>query len=160
MLDMSSTSTATGEYSLNVQFNLEKNADIAAVEVQNRVSQATSSMPQEVTATKESAETIMYFALTSPNNTYDSMFLRTYADVNFIDAVKRVKGVSTVDEYGPEYSMRIWLNPEKLAQLNLTTRDIETAVEAQNIQAPVGTVGARPTVDEQECQCAGPFKNT
>ena len=65
MLDMSSTSTATGEYSLNVQFNLEKNADIAAVEVQNRVSQATSSMPQEVTAygittTKESAETIMY----------------------------------------------------------------------------------------------------
>ena len=83
MLDMSSTSTATGEYSLNVQFNLEKNADIAAVEVQNRVSQANSSMPQEVTAygittTKESAETIMYFALTSPNNTYDSMFLRTY----------------------------------------------------------------------------------
>lgn len=157
MLDMSSTSTATGEYSLNVQFNLEKNADIAAVEVQNRVSQATSSMPQEVTAygittTKESAETIMYFALTSPNNTYDSMFLRTYADVNFIDAVKRVKGVSTVDEYGPEYSMRIWLNPEKLAQLNLTTSDIETAVEAQNIQAPVGTVGARPTVDEQEKQ--------
>lgn len=157
MLDMSSTSTATGEYSLNVQFNLEKNADIAAVEVQNRVSQANSSMPQEVTAygittTKESAETIMYFALTSPNNTYDSMFLRTYADVNFIDAVKRVKGVSTVDEYGPEYSMRIWLNPEKLAQLNLTTSDIETAVEAQNIQAPVGTVGARPTVDEQEKQ--------
>ena len=94
----------------------------------------------------------MYFALTSPNNTYDSMFLRTYADVNFIDAVKRVKGVSTVDEYGPEYSMRIWLNPEKLAQLNLTTSDIETAVEAQNIQAPVGTVGARPTVDEQEKQ--------
>ena len=80
------------------------------------------------------------------------MFLRTYADVNFIDAVKRVKGVSTVDEYGPEYSMRIWLNPEKLAQLNLTTSDIETAVEAQNIQAPVGTVGARPTVDEQEKQ--------
>ena len=76
----------------------------------------------------------------------------TYADVNFIDAVKRVKGVSTVDEYGPEYSMRIWLNPEKLAQLNLTTSDIETAVEAQNIQAPVGTVGARPTVDEQEKQ--------
>ena len=157
MLDMSSTSTATGEYSLNVQFNLEKDADIAAVEVQNRVSQATSSMPQEVTAygittTKESAETIMYFALYSPNNTYDSMFLRTYADVNFIDAIKRVKGVSTVDEYGPEYAMRIWLNPEKLAQLGLTTSDIEAAVESQNIQAPVGTIGARPTVAEQEKQ--------
>ena len=94
----------------------------------------------------------MYFALYSPNNTYDSMFLRTYADVNFIDAIKRVKGVSTVDEYGPEYAMRIWLNPEKLAQLGLTTSDIEAAVESQNIQAPVGTIGARPTVAEQEKQ--------
>ena len=139
MLDMSSTSTGTGEYSLNVQCNLEKNADIDAGEVQNRVSHANSSMPQEVTAygittTKESAETIMYFALTSPNNTYDSMFLRTYADVNFIDAVKRVKGVSTVDEYGPAYSMRILLNQEKRAQLHFTTSDTDQAVESPNLQ--------------------------
>lgn len=157
MLDMTSTSTATGQYSLNVQFNLEKDADIASVEVQNRVSQANSSLPAEVTAygittTKESAETIMYFALHSPGGTYDSMFLRTYADVNFIDAVKRVKGVSTVDEYGPEYAMRIWLNPEKMAQLGVTTTDVQTAVQAQNIQAAVGTVGARPTADQQEFQ--------
>lgn len=155
MLDMKSISTSSGEYSLNVQFNLEKNADIASVEVQNRVSQATSSMPSEVnsygiTTTKESAEIIMYFALYSPNGTYDGMFLRTYADANFIDAVKRVKGVSTVDEYGPEYAMRIWLNPEKMAQLGVTVDDVSTAIQTQNIQAPVGSIGDRPTAGEQE----------
>ncbi|MBQ7883402.1 MAG: efflux RND transporter permease subunit [Phascolarctobacterium sp.] len=155
MLDMSSVSTSNGQYELNVQFNLDKNADIASVEVQNRVSQANSSMPAEVTAygittTKESAETIMYFGLVSPNGTYDSMFLRTYADANFIDAVKRVKGVSSVDEYGPEYAMRIWLNPEKMAQLGVTVDDISNAIKTQNIQAAVGSIGDRPTAAMQE----------
>ncbi|MBQ8417980.1 MAG: efflux RND transporter permease subunit [Phascolarctobacterium sp.] len=155
MLDMSSVSTSNGQYELNVQFNLDKNADIASVEVQNRVSQANSSMPAEVTAygittTKESAETIMYFGLVSPKGTYDSMFLRTYADANFIDAVKRVKGVSSVDEYGPEYAMRIWLNPEKMAQLGVTVDDISNAIRTQNIQAAVGSIGDRPTAAMQE----------
>lgn len=155
MLDMSSISTSSGEYSLNVQFNLEKNADIASVEVQNRVSQASSSLPSEVSAygvttAKESAETIMYFGLYSPNNTYDSMFLRTYADANFLDAVKRVKGVSTVNEYGPEYAVRIWLNPEKMAQLGVTVTDVSNAIKTQNIQAAVGSIGDRPTTAEQE----------
>lgn len=155
MLDMNSVSTSNGQYRLNVQFNLDKNADIASVEVQNRVSQANSSMPSEVTGygittAKESAETIMYFGLTSPNRTYDSMFLRTYADVNFIDAVKRVKGVSTVSEYGPEYAMRIWLNPEKMAQLGVSVNDVSSAIQTQNIQAAVGSIGDRPTVQEQE----------
>ena len=155
MLDMNSISTSNGQYQLKVQFNLDKNADIASVEVQNRVSQANSSMPSEVTAygittAKESAETIMYFGLISPNKTYDSMFLRTYADVNFLDAVKRVKGVSKVNEYGPEYSMRIWLNPEKMAQMNVTVDDVVTAVSTQNIQAAVGSIGDRPSAAEQE----------
>ena len=155
MLDMNSVSTSAGQYQLNVQFNLEKNADIASVEVQNRVSQATSSLPSEVTAygvttAKESAETIMYFGLYSPNNTYDSMFLRTYADANFLDAVKRVKGVSTVNEYGPEYAVRIWLNPEKMAQLGVTVTDVSNAIKTQNIQAAVGSIGDRPTDAEQE----------
>lgn len=157
MLDMSSTSSSSGEYKLNVQFNLGKDADIASVEVQNRVAQANSSMPSEVnsygiTTSKESAETIMYFALYSPNKTYDSMFLRTYADANFIDAIKRVKGVSKVDEYGPEYSMRLWLNPEKMAQLGVTADDVANAIKTQNIQAPVGSIGNRPTANEQEKQ--------
>lgn len=155
MLDMNSISTSNGQYELNVQFNLEKNADIASVEVQNRVSQATSSMPSEVnaygiTTAKESAETIMYFGLTSPNRTYDGMFLRTYADANFIDAVKRVKGVSTVGEYGPEYAMRIWLNPEKMAQLGVSVDDVSNAIKTQSVQAPVGSIGDRPTAAEQE----------
>lgn len=155
MLNMSSVSTSSGEYELNVEFNLEKNADIASVEVQNRVSQATSSLPSEVsgygvTTAKESAETIMYFGLYSPKNTYDAMFLRTYADANFLDAVKRVKGVSTVGEYGPEYAVRIWLNPEKMAQLGVTVTDVSNAIKTQNIQAAVGSIGNRPTVAEQE----------
>lgn len=155
MLNMSSVSTSSGEYKLNVEFNLEKNADIASVEVQNRVSQATSSLPSEVsgygvTTAKESAETIMYFGLYSPKNTYDAMFLRTYADANFLDAVKRVKGVSTVSEYGPEYAVRIWLNPEKMAQLGVTVTDVSNAIKTQNIQAAVGSIGNRPTVDKQE----------
>lgn len=155
MLNMSSVSTSSGEYKLNVEFNLEKNADIASVEVQNRVSQATSSLPSEVsgygvTTAKESAETIMYFGLYSPKNTYDAMFLRTYADANFMDAVKRVKGVSTVGEYGPEYAVRIWLNPEKMAQLGVTVTDVSNAIKTQNIQAAVGSIGNRPTVDKQE----------
>lgn len=155
MLDMSSVSTSNGQYELNVQFNLDKNADIASVEVQNRVSQANSSMPAEVmaygvTTTKESAETIMYFGLVSPNSTYDGMFLRTYADANFIDAVKRVKGVSSVSEYAPEYSIRIWLDPEKMATLGVTVDDITNAVKTQNIQAAVGSIGDRPTDAMQE----------
>jgi len=155
MLNMSSVSTSSGEYELNVEFNLEKNADIASVEVQNRVSQATSSLPSEVsgygvTTAKESAETIMYFGLYSPKNTYDAMFLRTYADANFLDGVKRVKGVSTVGEYGPEYAVRIWLNPEKMAQLGVTVTDVSNAIKTQNIQAAVGSIGNRPTVDKQE----------
>ncbi len=155
MLDMKSVSTSNGQYELNVQFNLEKNADIASVEVQNRVSQANSSMPSEVTAygittTKESSETIMYFGLYSPNRTYDDMFLRTYADVNFIDACKRAKGVSSIEEYGPEYSMRLWLNPEKMAQLGVTVDDVLNAIETQNIQAAVGSIGDRPTDAMQE----------
>lgn len=155
MLDMSSISTSSGQYELNVQFNLDKNADIASVEVQNRVSQASSSMPAEVmgygvTTTKEAAETIMFFGLVSPNSTYDGMFLRTYADASFIDAVKRVKGVSSVKEYAPEYAMRIWVDPEKMATLGVTVEDVANAIKTQNIQAAVGSIGDRPTVTVQE----------
>ena len=155
MLNMSPVSCPSCEFKPHVEFNLEKNADIASVEVQNRVSQATSSLPSEVsgygvTTAKESAETIMYFGLYSPKNTYDAMFLRTYADANFLDAVKRVKGVSTVGEYGPEYAVRIWLNPEKMAHLDVTVTDVSNAIKTQNIQAAVGSIGNRPTVDKQE----------
>ncbi|MCC8157651.1 MAG: efflux RND transporter permease subunit [Phascolarctobacterium sp.] len=157
MLYMNSTSTSVGEYNLDVYFNLDKNADIGSVEVQNRVSQASSSMPPEVTAygvttAKKSAETIMYFALHSPDGTYDTMFLTSYAMTNFLDACKRVKGVSDISIYGQEYAMRLWLQPDKMAQLGVTADDVSNAIENQNIQAPVGSIGTRPTDAEQEFQ--------
>lgn len=155
MRDMRSTSTNTGGYTLDVNFNLEKNADIAAVEVQNRVDQAKASLPFEVsqfgvTTTKKSSQAIMYFAITSPNRTYDAMFLKAYAASNVIDPLKRVKGVSSIQEFGPEYSMRINLKPDVMAQLGVTYDDISNAVKTQNIQAPVGSIGAKPTTNDQE----------
>ncbi|MBQ9634727.1 MAG: efflux RND transporter permease subunit, partial [Acidaminococcaceae bacterium] len=155
MRDMRSTSTNTGRYVLDVNFNLEKNGDIASVEVQNRVDQAKASMPTEVTqfgitTAKMSSQTIMYFALTSPNKTYDGMFLKAYGASNVVDPVKRVKGVSSVSEYGPEYSMRVELKPDLMAQLGLTASDVASAIQAQNIQAPVGSIGSKPTTDDLE----------
>ena len=148
MLYMNSTSTSVGEYTLDVYFNLDKNADIGSVEVQNRVSQASSSMPSEVSAygittAKKSAETIMYFALHSPDGTFDTMFLTSYAMTNFLDACKRVKGVSSIDIFGQEYAMRLWLQPDKMAQLGVTADDVSNAIKSQNIQAPVGSIGTR-----------------
>lgn len=157
MLYMNSTSTSVGEYNLDVYFNLDKNADIGSVEVQNRVSQASSSMPSEVTAygvttAKKSAETIMYFAVHSPDGTYDTMFLTSYAMTNFLDACKRVKGVSDISVFGQEYAMRVWLQPDKMAQLGVTADDVSNAIKTQNIQAPVGSIGTRPTAEQQEFQ--------
>ena len=155
MRDMRSTSTNTGRYVLDVNFNLEKNGDIASVEVQNRVDQAKASMPSEVTqygitTAKMSSQDIMYFTLVSPNKTYDAMFLKAYGAANVVDPVKRVKGVSSVSEYGPEYSMRVELKPDLMAQLGLTAAEVATAIKSQNIQAPVGSIGGKPTVNDQE----------
>ncbi|MDO4179458.1 MAG: efflux RND transporter permease subunit [Phascolarctobacterium sp.] len=155
MRDMRSTSTNTGQYSLDVYFNLDKNADIGAVEVQNRVSQASSSLPSEVNSygvstTKKSSQDILWLTLISPNNTYDSMFLLTYAKSNIVDPVKRVKGVSTVEEFGEEYAMRIQLQPDKMASLGVTVNDIYSAITTQSVQAPVGSIGSKPTMAEQE----------
>ena len=155
MRDMRSTSTNTGRYVLDVNFNLEKNGDIASVEVQNRVDQAKASMPTEVTqygitTAKMSSQDIMYFTLVSPNKTYDAMFLKAYGASNVVDPVKRVKGVSSVGEYGPEYSMRVELKPDLMAQLGLTAAEVAAAIQSQNIQAPVGSIGGKPTTGDQE----------
>ncbi|MCH3913939.1 MAG: efflux RND transporter permease subunit [Acidaminococcaceae bacterium] len=157
MIDMRSTSDNNGNYSLEVMFDLSADPDMSTVKVQNRVAQANSSLPSEVTAygittTKQSAETIMYFALTSPNHTYDSLFLKNYGATHFVDALKRVDGVSEVNEFGPELSMRVWLNPQKMAQLGITATDVSSAIKSQSVQAPVGSIGARPTEKEQEFQ--------
>ncbi|MGI6263218.1 MAG: efflux RND transporter permease subunit [Succiniclasticum sp.] len=159
MLDMRSTSTNNGSYTLDVLFNLEKNGDIASVEVQNRVDQAKASLPSEVTSygvttAKQSSQTIMYLALTSPGGTYDAMFLKAYGSTNIVDPIKRVKGVSSVSEYGAEYAMRVELKPDLMAKEGVTVSEVETAIEQQNIQAPVGSIGSRPTTKDQEFKYA------
>lgn len=164
MIDMNSVSDNNGNYSLNVKFELGTDPDMDSVKVQNRVSQASSSLPSEVstygvTTKKQSAETIMYFALTSPNNTYDTLFMKTYGATQFVDALKRVKGVSEVSEYGPELAMRIWLDPMKMASLGVTAADVKNAIASQNVQAPAGSIGARPNEADQEFQYSARVKD-
>jgi len=163
MIDMNSVSDNSGNYSLNVKFELGTDPDMDSVKVQNRVAQASASLPSEVstygvTTKKQSAETIMYFALTSPNGTYDTLFMKTYGSTQFVDALKRVKGVSEVSEYGPELAMRIWLDPMKMASLGVTAADVKNAISSQNVQAPAGSIGARPNDADQEFQYSARVK--
>lgn len=150
MVDMRSTSDNDGNYTLDIKFDLGTDDDMDMVKVQNRVAQANASLPSEVTSygvttSKQAEETIMYFSLLSPNGTYDELFLKNYGTTQFVDALKRVDGVSEVNEYGPDLSLRVWLDPMKMAQNGLTAADVKSAITSQNIQAPVGSIGARPT---------------
>lgn len=157
MIDMRAVSDDSGNYSLNITFDLDRDPDMATVDVQNRVAQANASLPSAVlnsgiTTSKQSSNTIMFFALSSPNGTYDALFMKNYGSINLTDAIKRVNGVSTVSEYGPEYSMRVWLLPDKMAQLGVTTTDISNAITTQSIQTPTGSIGQQPSINEQEFQ--------
>ena len=155
MIDMRSTSDNSGGYKLSAIFDLGRDGDMASVQVQNRVSQANSQLPAEVissgvTTKKEAADTVMFFAIYSPENTYDSLFLKNYASINLIESIKRINGIGSVSEYGPEYSMRIWLQPDKMARLGVTAAEIATAIKSQNIQTPAGSIGKLPSIDEQQ----------
>lgn len=154
MSSMLSTSADSGSYQLDIQFELGKDADLAVVQTQNRVAQANPSLPQSVlqagiTARKVSSDFAMVFALWSPNGTYDSTFMKNYGDINFIEDMKRVKGVGSITEYGADFSMRIWLMPDKMARLGITTNDIANAINEQNVQAPAGTIGQRPSLNQE-----------
>ncbi|SDE52474.1 efflux RND transporter permease subunit [Sporomusa acidovorans] len=154
---MSSTSADTGRYSLNVKFELGQNPDMVTMYTQNRVAQANAGLPQDVqtngvTTRKVSPDTVLYFSLISPDGSYDSVFLKNYGSINIIDDIRRVKGVGDISEYGTDFSMRIWLKPDKLAQLGITASDIATAIKEQNVQAPAGTIGQLPSVAQQEFQ--------
>ena len=157
MIDMRTVSDDSGSYSLDVTFSLDRDPDMATVDVQNRVAQANSDLPSAVlnsgvTTAKQSSTTIMFFSLYSPNQTYDSLFLKNYGSINIVNAIKRIEGVSTVSEYGPEYSMRIWVKPDRMAQLGVTSSDIAAAINAQSVQLPTGRIGQLPSVAEQEFQ--------
>ncbi len=157
MVSMSSTSTDSGSYSLTVQFEAGRDADIAAVQTQNRAAEATSSLPTSVQTSgvstrKSSQDMSLILCLWSDQDTYSRNFLKNYGTIYLVDDIKRVKGVGEVMEFGSDYSMRIWLQPEKMAQLGVAVTDVTAAIEKQNLQAPAGGIGKMPAVAEQEFQ--------
>lgn len=150
MLYMSSSSSDTGSYKLTVTFDIGTNSDIAQVKVQNRIQQATSDLPPEVTqygleVKTQNSNILAMLVLQSPQHTYDSLFLSNYAHANLKNALSRIKGVGDVQIFGPQYSMRIWLNSDKLNSMGLNSTDIINAVKNQNTQASIGSIGAAPS---------------
>ena len=151
MLYMSSTSPSDGGYSNTVTFEIGTNLDTAQVLVQNRVAIAEPQLPEEVrrqgvTVKKQSTNIILVISLTSPDNTFDSLFLANYATRKLRDELSRLHGVGEVTVFGTaNYSMRIWLNAEKLKARNLTTEDVAAALREQNVQVAAGQVGQPPT---------------
>ncbi|MBO6893031.1 MAG: multidrug efflux RND transporter permease subunit [Roseibium sp.] len=158
MIYMQSTSNDSGNYSLNVTFAVGTDPDIATVNTQNRVSQATSQLPSEVTANgvtvqKASTNMLLVVTLYSPNGTYDEVFLSNYASINLKDSLARVQGVGRADVMTDfAYGMRIWLDPDKLTSLGMTPTDFINAVRDQNIQVAAGQIGAPPVPDGQQFQ--------
>ena len=156
MIYMKSSNTSDGRIQLDVNFKVGTDQDMANVLTQNRVSTAQSRLPQEVvqqgiTVKKQSPSILMLISLYSPEGTYDANFLINYAGINVRDQLLRVPGIAQVDLFGgTDYGMRIWLRPDKLAQLAITPGDVMAAIKEQNLLAPGGRIGMRPTPADQE----------
>ena len=143
---MSSQSASDGSYALTITFKLGTNLDTAQVLVQNRVNLALPILPEEVRRTgvsvnKQSSSMILCVNLISPDNSRDELYLNNYAILQVKDTLARVEGVGAINIFGSEYSMRIWLDPNKLASLGLTASDVVAAVQEQNRQVAAGIVG-------------------
>ncbi len=153
-----STSGADGSYTLTVTFALGTNPDINTVNVQNRAALAQPLLPAEVTRQgltirKKSAALLQVIQLTSPKKTYDVLYLSNYATINVLDALSRIKGVGQATLFGPlDYSLRIWLDPDRLTEYSLTPNDVINAVQGQNVQAALGRIGAAPVSPDQQFQ--------
>jgi hydrophobe/amphiphile efflux-1 (HAE1) family protein len=158
MLYMKSTSGNDGSYTLNVTFAVGTDPDLNTVKVQNRVGLAEAQLPAEVRAqgisvTKKSSALLQVIAMTSPDGRYDQLFLSNYATINIIDQLKRVPGVGDVSLFSPsDYSMKVWLDTDRLTSFGLVPSDIATALKSQNIQAAVGRIGAQPSLPDQQFQ--------
>jgi hydrophobe/amphiphile efflux-1 (HAE1) family protein len=154
MLYMSSTSTMDGSLTLTVTFRIGADIDRAQVQVQNRVSQALPRLPEEVrdlgvTTVKASSNLTLVVNLTSPSGRYDSLYLRNYAVLNIKDVLARLPGMGDVQVFGGgDYSMRVWLDPQKLAARNLTAGDVVEAIREQNVQVAAGQLGMPPSSTE------------
>ena len=157
---MSSNSDDTGRYSLSVVFEVGTDGDMDSVKVQNNVAIANPSLPSAVqtvgvTTRKASNDMAMMLSMYSSDGTYDRAFMKNYADIYFMDEVKRVNGVGDVNIFGSDYSMRVWLNPDKLAAVDLTVGAVVSAINEQNQQAAAGTIGSMPLNQGQEKQYTG-----
>ena len=158
MLYMQSYSGADGTYTLTVTFKIGTDLNFAQVLVQNRVSSALSSLPQSVqnqgvTVQKKSTSILLFVTLTSPKGTYDSLYLSNYATINLRDELSRLPGVGNVTVFGAgQYSMRIWLDPNKLQVRGLMPQDVIQAIQQQSQQVTAGQVGAPPTPPGQAFQ--------
>jgi HAE1 family hydrophobic/amphiphilic exporter-1 len=153
-----SASGADGSYSLTVTFAPGTDPDIDTVNVQNRAQLATPLLPQEVQRQgllirKKSAALLQVISIYSPKNTHDALFLNNYATINIIDPLARIRGVGQASLFGPlDYSLRLWLDPDRLTAFNLTPADVVAAVQSQNIQAALGRIGSAPTPEHQQLQ--------
>ena len=161
MTYMTSTASNTGDASINIYFKQGANADMAAVNVQNRVNGVLSQLPAEATKTgvtteKQQNAELLTFALYSPDNRFDQTFLNNYVKINVEPRLKRIGGVGKAQLFGSNYSMRLWLRPDKMAQYGLIPDDISSVLAKQNIEAATGSFGANhPTANEYTMKYRG-----
>ncbi|MDR2198142.1 MAG: efflux RND transporter permease subunit [Deltaproteobacteria bacterium] len=155
MLYMSSQSSNNGSYELSVTFAIGTDPDLNMVNVQNRLKKAEPLLPQEVTrqgisVDKSTSSFLKAFIFYSPNGSMDPLEVSDWVSANVVDPLARVPGVGSINFFGETYSMRVWLDPERMASLNLTPADLVSALDSQNIQAAVGEIGGPPTSPDQE----------
>ncbi|MGE4372516.1 MAG: efflux RND transporter permease subunit [Xanthobacter sp.] len=160
MLYISSNSTADGRFSISVTFDLGTDLDTAQVQVQNRVAIAEPRLPAEVQqvgviTAKSSPDILMVVNLFSPDNSRDALFLSNYANIQIKDVLSRIDGVGSITVFGSrEYAMQVWLDPDRLSQLNLTSTDVVQALQAQNVQVASGVLNAPPVPQQRAFQIA------
>jgi len=158
MLYQSSQATADGVMTLTITFKLGSDVDKAQVQVQNRVAQALPKLPEEVqrlgvTTNKASPDLTMVVHLFSPGKRYDMLYLSNFAQLRVKDELARLDGIGDVQIFGAgNYSMRVWLDPDKVASRNLTAGDVVKAIREQNVQVAAGALGAPPTSNSAEFQ--------
>jgi HAE1 family hydrophobic/amphiphilic exporter-1 len=158
MIYMQSSSSDNGGYSLNVTFEVGTDPDLASVNVQNRVAQAIAGLPAEVTdrgvvTEKSSTSMLLIAVLTSPQGTYDEVFLSNYAAINIQDALARINGVGKADVMtNLPYAMRVWMDPDRMASLGIAPADVISAIRDQNLEVPAGQIGTPPVPEGQQFQ--------
>lgn len=158
MLYMSSSSGNDGSYELTVTFAVGTDPDTAAINVQNRVAIATPRLPADVTRTgivtkKQSSNMLLVVNVVSPDESRDAIFISNYASINIEGSLSRLKGVGNVAQFGPlDYGMRVWMDPDRMTALSITTTDVANAIDEQNLLATAGSIGAPPFTNDAQFQ--------